>query len=59
MWDLQNSAIEIIFRAISIYVFIFVLFRFMGKKQLGEMSSFDFVLLREILESCGRLTKET
>jgi uncharacterized membrane protein YcaP (DUF421 family) len=51
MWDLQNSAIEIIFRAISIYVFIFLLFRFMGKKQLGEMSSFDFVLLLIISES--------
>ena len=51
MWDLQSSVGELVFRALAIYVFVFVLFRLIGKKQLGEMSPFDFVLLLIISES--------
>jgi len=51
MWSLQSSVGELIFRAIAIYVFVFVIFRIMGKKQLGELSPFDFVLLLIVSES--------
>lgn len=36
---------EIILRATVVYVFVFLLLRVMGKRELGEMSAFELVLL--------------
>src|SRR4051812_20281814 len=51
MWQISSSIFEIIVRAICIYSAVFIIFRFIGKKQLGQMSPFDFVLLLIISES--------
>ena len=51
MFNLDTSAPEIMFRAFSIYAGLFILFRLVGKKQLGEMSPFDLVLVLIISES--------
>ncbi|WP_413293775.1 DUF421 domain-containing protein [Bdellovibrio sp. HCB185ZH] len=51
MWALQNPWWEYIVRAVLIYAAVFILLRFMGKKQIGEMSPFDLVLLLIISES--------
>jgi uncharacterized membrane protein YcaP (DUF421 family) len=42
---------EMVFRAAIIYAGVFLLFRFIGKKQLGELSPFDFVLMVIVSES--------
>lgn len=39
-----------VIRGLSIYLFILVLFRIMGKKSLSEATTFDFVLLLIISE---------
>lgn len=36
---------EIILRATAVYVFVYLLLRAMGKRELGEMSAFELVLL--------------
>ena len=36
---------EIILRATAIYLFVYLLLRAMGKRELGEMSAFELVLL--------------
>ncbi|QDK45674.1 DUF421 domain-containing protein [Bdellovibrio sp. ZAP7] len=51
MWALQNPWWEYVVRAILVYAAVFVLLRFMGKKQIGELSPFDLVLLLIISES--------
>lgn len=51
MWQMTEHWWEMILRAALVYAGIFVLFRFTGKKQLGEMSPLDFVLLLIISES--------
>ncbi len=51
MWILTASPFELIFRALVIYAALFILFRLAGKKQLGEMSPFDLVLILIISES--------
>lgn len=53
MWALSLNPGELVIRAIPIYLGIFLIFRFIGKKQLGEMSPFDFVLLLIVSESIG------
>ncbi len=45
MWILSQPWWEFIFRAIIVYGFIFSLLRFVGKKQIGQLTPFDFVLL--------------
>ncbi|MFS4459991.1 DUF421 domain-containing protein [Bdellovibrio sp. HCB2-146] len=50
MWELQNPWWDYILRAVVIYAAVFLLLRIFGKKQLGEMSPFDFVLLLIISE---------
>lgn len=45
MWTLHTPWYELVIRGVSIYVFMFVLMRLWGKKHLGEMTAFDFILL--------------
>ncbi len=54
MWQLSGTPSEIIIRAVCIYVGVFVLFRLIGKKQIGELAPVDFVLLMIISESVSR-----
>ena len=51
MWHLTQPWWEFILRAVLIYFTIFLLFRIMGKKQLGQMSPFDLILLLIVSES--------
>lgn len=51
MLNLDTNFFEIILRAVLIYSGLFIMFRIVGKKQLGEMSPFDFVLVLIISES--------
>ncbi len=45
LWIPEIAIWEKIFRSIAVYVFIFLAFRFSGKKQIGQLSPFDFVVL--------------
>jgi uncharacterized membrane protein YcaP (DUF421 family) len=36
---------ELILRALIVYVFLLVLLRFTGKRQVGQLAPFDLVLL--------------
>lgn len=51
MWNLDHPWWEYIFRSFLIYGAVFFLLRVVGKKQIGEMSPFDLVLLLIISES--------
>lgn len=51
MFTLSHPWWEILVRALIIYVFLHVLFRLIGKKQLGEMNPLDFVLLLIVSEA--------
>ena len=51
MFSLSTGAGELILRAIVVYAFLFSLLRFGGKKHIGEMSAFDFVVLLIISET--------
>lgn len=51
MWYLSAPVSEIIIRSVCIYVGVFVLFRLIGKKQIGELAPVDFVLLMIISEA--------
>jgi uncharacterized membrane protein YcaP (DUF421 family) len=51
MFYLEYPWWEFIVRAAAVFLFIFLLFRLIGKKQLGEMSPFDLVLLLIVGES--------
>ncbi len=41
----EISILEKIIRSVAVYLFIFVAFRFSGKRQIGQLSPFDFVVL--------------
>jgi uncharacterized membrane protein YcaP (DUF421 family) len=45
MWQLTVPWLELVLRAVIIYVFLLVLLRFTGKRQVGQLSPFDLVLL--------------
>jgi len=45
MWQLSVHWLELVLRAVIIYVFLLVLLRFTGKRQVGQLSPFDLVLL--------------
>ena len=45
MWGLSLPWWEFVLRAISVYVFLLVMLRLTGVRQIGQMSPFDFVLL--------------
>lgn len=51
MWQLSVPWWELVLRAFFVYIIVFLIFRLIGKKQLGEMSPFDFVLLLIVSES--------
>ncbi len=51
MWTLINPWWEYVLRSVLVYSAVFILLRLMGKKQIGEMSPFDLVLLLIISES--------
>jgi hypothetical protein len=43
--DGGDALMEIILRATAIYLFIYLVIRVMGKRELGEMSAFELILL--------------
>lgn len=45
MWTLQVTILDKIVRAAAVYFFLLIAFRLTGKRQLGQMSSFDLVVL--------------
>lgn len=45
------GVLELIVRATVVYVFLFLLLRFIGKKHVGQMSPFDLVVLLIISET--------
>lgn len=45
MLELTTPALELITRAVVIYVFLLVLLRLGGKQQVGQLAPFDFVFL--------------
>ena len=51
MFDLSLSAGEFIVRAAAVYLVLFLLLRFIGKKHVGELSPFDLVVLLIISET--------
>jgi len=44
-WMPEIAISEKIIRSVAVYVFLFLAFRFLGKRQIGELSPFDFVVL--------------
>ena len=51
MWTPQVDVLELIVRGIVVYLVLFVLLRFIGKKHVGELSPFDLVVLLIISET--------
>ncbi len=51
MWSLDSTPLEVILRSLVIYFALFVLFRLGGKKQLGQMSPLDLILVLIISEA--------
>ena len=45
MWKLAQPWWEFVFRALLVYGFLLVMLRLTGKRQVGQLSPFDFVLL--------------
>ncbi|MBI3865415.1 MAG: DUF421 domain-containing protein [Planctomycetia bacterium] len=45
MWEISLSWWEFIVRACVVYVFLLVLLRLTGKRQIGQLAPFDLVLL--------------
>jgi len=45
MWQLTVPWLELVLRAVIVYIFLLVLLRFTGKRQVGQLSSFDLILL--------------
>ena len=45
MWTLSVAWWELIIRSIIVYVFLVVLLRITGKRQIGQLAPFDLVLL--------------
>ena len=51
MWIPQESVLDLIIRGVVVYLGLFVLLRFIGKKHIGELSPFDLVVLLVISET--------
>lgn len=51
MWTLTTPWYELVIRGTCIYFFMFIIMRLWGKKHLGEMAAFDFILLLFISEA--------
>ena len=51
MFDITTGVGELILRALIVYFFLFTLVRMGGKKQIGELAPFDFVVLLILSET--------
>ena len=51
MWIPQESVLDLILRGIVVYLGLFELLRFIGKRHVGELSPFDLVVLLVISET--------
>jgi uncharacterized membrane protein YcaP (DUF421 family) len=51
MWELSAPWWELVVRALIVYVALLVLLRLAGKRQIGEMTPFDLVLLLILSEA--------
>ena len=51
MFEMSVSAYELIIRAVVIYFALFILMRFIGKKHVGELAPFDFIVLLILSET--------
>lgn len=51
MFDLSVGVPELILRAVVVYVFLFTLMRFMGKKHVGDLAPFDLLVLLILSET--------
>jgi uncharacterized membrane protein YcaP (DUF421 family) len=51
MWVPQVAVLELIIRGVIVYLALFMLLRFIGKKHVGELSPFDLVVLLIISET--------
>jgi uncharacterized membrane protein YcaP (DUF421 family) len=45
MWNLSVNWLELIVRGIIVYIFLIIILRMTGKRQIGQMAPFDLVLL--------------
>lgn len=45
MWNLAEPWWELVLRAVVVYIFLLVLLRVTGKRQVGQLAPFDLVLL--------------
>lgn len=45
MWTLDKPLLELVFRAVIVYVFLLAILRLSGKRQIGQLAPFDLVLL--------------
>lgn len=51
MWELNTPWYELVIRGTCIFFFMFIIMKIWGKKHLGEMAAFDFILLLFISEA--------
>jgi uncharacterized membrane protein YcaP (DUF421 family) len=51
MFDMSVGFTEHVIRAAVVYLFLFVLLRFAGKKHVGELAPFDLVVLLILSET--------
>lgn len=51
MWTLETPWYELVLRGTVIYFFMFLLMRIWGRKHLGQVTTFDFILLLFISEA--------
>lgn len=45
MWELSTPISELVIRATLVFLVLFIMFKIWGKKHIGEMAAFDFILL--------------
>src|SRR3954465_1368812 len=45
LWHFTVSPIELVLRAAAVYLFVLILIRLSGKRQLGQMSATEFVAI--------------
>ena len=45
MWNISIPPWELVVRSVAVYVFLLLLLRLSGKRQVGQLAPFDLVLL--------------
>jgi uncharacterized membrane protein YcaP (DUF421 family) len=45
LWIPEVSILEKVFRSLIVYIFLLVVFRLIGKRQVGQMTPFDLIVL--------------